>query len=446
MHVDDRRESGTPRRWGSVDLVPGRGRQSDASCSEPFARTGRVVSGSVSNGSPEVGANLPAGVSLLIVATVASTIGHFLAPYAAHFRALGWRVEAAANGASADPVLRDAFDRVHEIPLSRSLLDLDGLARGARSLSAIVKTTEPTIVHSHTPIAGFVSRLAVRRVPAERRPAVAYTAHGFHFYEGGNPVTNALFLTAERVAGRWTDRLLVINGEDFAAAQRHRIVSRGRLVRMPGIGIDTHAWSPASVPPEETARTRERLGIAPEVPIFVVVAELNQNKRQRDVLTALASMRHAEAHLLLLGEGPERSSLEATVAELGLGDRVHFLGFVRDVRTAVRTANALILPSGREGLARSVMEALALEVPVIASTARGNDELLGTDSGILVPTSDVRGLAEAMDRVIDHPDEARAMGRRGRARMIERYDLELLIGLHEELYQGMLAERSGRTS
>ena len=178
--------------------------------------------------------------------------------------------------------------------------------------------------------------------------------------------------------------------------------------------------------------------------MFVVVGELNRNKRQRDVIAALATMRHPEAKLVLLGEGPERPSLESSIADLGLQDRVHMLGFVREVRPAVRTATALILPSGREGLARSVMEALSLEVPVIASTARGNRELLGTHSGILVRTGDIRGLAEAMDRMIDHPDEARAMGRRGRARMVEQYDLEVLIRMHEELYRGMLAERATR--
>jgi len=115
------------------------------------------------------------------------------------------------------------------------------------------------------------------------------------------------------------------------------------------------------------------------------------------------------------------------------------------LRPVVRAATALILPSKREGLAWSVMEALSLEVPVIASTARGNRELIGTDSGILVSTGDVRGLAAAMDRLIDHPDERRAMGLRGRQRTVEQYDLNVLIRMHEALYREVLAERWSRT-
>lgn len=318
-----------------------------------------------------------------------------------------------------------------------------GLERGRRALLEILETT-PDIVHVHTPIAGFLARLAVRRKPLDRRPAVAYTAHGFHFYEGGHPVTNAAFLTAERVAGRWTDRLVVINGEDEAAAIRHRLVPRRRLVRMSGIGLDTRMFSPSAVVPDGPAQVRYQLGIAADAPIFVLVGELNRNKRQRDAIAALVSMRHPGAHLVLAGGGRERPALDSQVRNLGVDDRVHFLGVISDVRPVVRTATALLLPSKREGLARSIMEALSLEVPVITSTARGNRELLGTDSGILYPTGDVAALADAMDWLIDHPDEAHAMGLRGRDRMVEQYDLQVLIRMHEELYRAMLAERSRR--
>ena len=176
---------------------------------------------------PATAAPAPA---LLIVATVAGTVAGFLTPYAAHFRSLGWRVDAAANGATSDPRLLEAFDRVHELPLSRSLRDVRGLERGRRGLAEILETT-PDIVHVHTPIASFLTRLAVRQLPRDRRPAVAYTAHGFHFHAAGRAISNAVFLTAERVAGRWTDRLVVISDEDEAAARRrppHRAEAAAR--------------------------------------------------------------------------------------------------------------------------------------------------------------------------------------------------------------------------
>jgi glycosyltransferase involved in cell wall biosynthesis len=389
----------------------------------------------------EPGAIEPAPRSLLMVATVASTIGHFLVPIASHLRARGARVEAAASGATAEPRLAGAFDAVHDLPLSRSILDLPGLVRGVRAIARELDATRPDIVHVHTPIASFLTRFAVRRMPAERRPVIAYTAHGFHFFAGGRWPVNQVFLAAERVAGRWTDRLVVINDEDEAAARRYRITPVRKLVRMPGIGLDTDRYAPPAVATGAPDEARRRLGIAPEAPTFVIVGEFSANKRQADGIAALARMRHRDARLVLLGDGPQRRELERLALELGVAERVHMPGNVDDVRPLVTSAVALMLNSRREGLARSVMEALALETPVIASTARGDRELVG-DDGFIVEVGDVDGFTAAMDWLVDHPEERAEMGRRGRRRMVEGYDVRLVIRLHDELYAAMLAERA----
>ena len=381
-----------------------------------------------------------AAPSLLYVATVSSTMRSFLSPYATHFRRLGWRVDAAASGFDAKPDHGRAFDHVTELPMSRSILDVGGILRGERAIERLIWETSPDLVHVHSPVASFLTRLAVRRMPPERRPLVAYTAHGFHFHRGGHPATNALFLAAERVAGRWTDRLVVISDEDEGAARRYRIVPPNRLVRLPGIGLDTSWYSPSSVAPSAVADERTRLHLSEGAPLFVLVGELNVNKRQADAIAALASMRHSDAEMVFLGSGRERSRLEALALAQGLARRVHFAGWVDDVRPVLVGATGLVTTSKREGLSRSVMEALALEIPVVASTARGNRELVG-DSGFVVETGNVGALADAMDWLIDHPDERRAFGLRGRSRMVERYDLQRLIRLHTALYEEMLAER-----
>jgi glycosyltransferase involved in cell wall biosynthesis len=380
------------------------------------------------------------GVSLLYLATVATTIRLFILPYAAHFRALGWRVDVAARGASAERELREAFDNVYDLPLSRSVRDIRGLTLGARAISQVL-ASQPDIVHVHTPIAAFMTRLAVRGMPRERRPAIVYTAHGFHSHRGGNPVANLLFLSAEKLAGRWTDRLVVINDEDYLAARRHRIVGPSQLAWMPGIGIDTGMFSRGSIDQASVARSRQALGVEADIPLFVAVGELTRNKRSADAVNALATMRHTEAHLALAGGGPERAHLEEVANRMGVGGRVHFTGFIQDVRPLVGGATALVLPSKREGLARSIMEALALEVPVVASTARGNRQLVGDDSGFVVPTGDVAALATKMDWLIDHPVEAAEMGRHGRERMVEHYDVGNLMQRHEQLYTELLASR-----
>ena len=376
---------------------------------------------------------------LLYIATVALTVRYFLVPLADRFRSQGWRVAAAARGATTDDVLIRSFDEIHELPLSRSILDVGGIAAGYRALVAILETG-PDIVHLHSPIASFLARLAARRLPLSRRPAIVYTVHGFHFYRGGSPITNALFVIAEKLAGRWTDRLIVINDEDYEAARRHGIVAADRLVRMPGIGIDTDLFRRSGVDPAAVTAVNEALGRKPGCPVFVVVAELTARKRNFDVIRALARMERRDAILVIAGAGPQQQLLERLAARLQVDTRVRMVGQIADVRALVVAATAMILASDREGLSRAIMEALALEVPVIASTARGNAELV-EDSGLLFPTGDVDALAASMDWMASHREDGEAMGRRGRQRMQERYELRDIARRHEELYSDLMAIR-----
>jgi glycosyltransferase involved in cell wall biosynthesis len=377
--------------------------------------------------------------SILMVSTISATLG-FVFPFARHLRTLGWRVDAAANGATTDAGVLAAFDHGFEVPLSRSILDVVGIARSTAALRPVITAGDYDIVHVHTPIAAFLTRLVIRGMPRQRRPRVAYTAHGFHFHTGGHPVTNRLFLTMEQVGGRWTDRLVVINEEDRDAALRHHVVPARKLLFMPGIGVDTAHYDPAAVPAEQVTAVRADLGIPADAPVFVVVGELSIRKRPFDVVAALGEMRHQDAHVVLLGEGAERPRVDAAAEAADAVARVHYLGKVSDVRPAVLAADALVLASSREGLSRAILESLALGVPVVTTDGRGNPDLVVPDAGFVVHVGDVTALAGAMDRIIDDPAAATAMGAIGRRRIVEGYDQDRLIELHDRMYAELLAE------
>ena len=194
--------------------------------------------------------------TLLQVSSVPVTLRNFLIPYALHFRRIGWRVDAAAAGATQNPELVAGFDRVHDVSFSRSIRDVRSLLRSDREIGRLIKVMKPDIVHVHTPIAAFITRLAVRRLPAHERPSVVYTAHGFHFYAGGHLLANLFFRTAERVAGRWTDRLIIMNDDDESEAQKYRLVPSQRLIRMRGIGVDTSHYAAEPDSPDDESRSR----------------------------------------------------------------------------------------------------------------------------------------------------------------------------------------------
>ena len=372
--------------------------------------------------------------SLLMVTTVPDTLRGFLLPFAEHFRRRGFRVDAMAAGVSGCPDSVAAFDRVWEVAWSRNPLDLRNLAVARRVRDV---ATRYDLVHVHTPVASFVTRLALRGRPRTGRPRVIYTAHGFHFYRGGPRLCGLAFRGLEQLAGRWTDYLVVINREDEEAARR--MLSAERVRYMPGIGVDLDRYAPAAVSETDVSRVRRELALGAASRLFLMIAEFIPRKRHRDALAAFARLDRADARLAFAGTGPLVDEMQRRAAELGVADRVHFLGVRRDIPALVRASVAVLLPSQQEGLPRSAMESMSLGVPVVGSRIRGTADLLEGGGGVLVPVGDVAALTDTLARILDHPEEAREMGRRGRERAAS-YHLETIIAMHEALYEEALRD------
>lgn len=378
--------------------------------------------------------------SLLFVTTISGTARGFLLPFAQHLRAKGWRVDAMAEGISTCPKCLETFDRVWEVEWSRNPLDPKNLMVAPQQIQKVVAQQGYDIVHVHTSVAAFVSRYALNDMRKQGRPKVIYTAHGFNFHPGGKPIKNLSFVALEKLAGHWTDYLVTINREDEEAAKRYRIVPTERLRYIPGIGVDVEYYNPNAVSEVEVVRVRQELGLSPENPLFLFIAEFNPGKRHRDTLKAFARLARPEIHLAFAGTGPLMEEMRRLASELGIQNQVHFLGFRQDIPALIRACVATLLPSEREGLPRSIMESLSLEIPVIATEIRGIRDLLEGGCGLLVKVGDVEGLAGAMAWVLDHPEEARMMGKRGRERMAA-YELKQILKLYDSLYTEAIAKQ-----
>lgn len=377
---------------------------------------------------------------LLYATSVPDTLRAFLLPYGEHYRARGWRVHAAAAGASGCDACLGAFDAVHDLPWTRHPSDSANLREAPRALRALVREQGFDLVHAHDPIAGFVTRLALRRMRAEAEVGVVTTAHGFHFFAGNAWHRNLLYGAVEWLASHWTDAQVVINREDEAAVRRWRFASRDRTMYMPGIGVDTSVYDPKRVSDADVAQVRAELGLHDEQQLLLMVAELNPGKRHRDAVAALAAAERPEVVLGCAGVGPLGPEIEAQARTLGLEGRVRLLGYRRDVPALLRTSFALVLPSEREGLPRCIMEASCLERPVIATRIRGVTELVSPETGVLVEVGDVAALAAAIRRLVDCPAEAAALGAAGPDAM-RRFDLRNVLALHDALYERLLAAK-----
>lgn len=355
-----------------------------------------------------------------------------MAPIAERLRQRGWQVDAAASGVLDNHQCRESFDRCFDVPFERKFLSTKNIMVASPAISRLVKENRYNLIHVHTPIASFVTRYAIRNRPKQQK--LVYTAHGFHFHDGANRLSNMLFSNLEKFASPWMNHLVVINEEDFNSAQRLRIASTPNITHMSGIGVDLEAFYAFPNEGEVRDKVLDQLGIPNGSYVFLQVAEYTPNKRHCDTLRAFSRLpKSRRFDLLFAGSGQLMESSRELAAELNILDRVHFLGHRSDIPNLLAACNALLLVSKREGLPRSIMEALAMNKTVIGTEIRGTSDLLKNGVGILVPPCDPASLSNAMIESIGFkPDKVI------QSAVLQACSLPAIIDQHHELYIKLL--------
>ena len=322
-------------------------------------------------------------------------------PFAAKARALGLRVE--------------------PVEIARSF-DLSKHAGTYRRLLALFRRERFDLVHVHTPVAALIGRIAAWHAGV---PHIVYTAHGFYFHEGMPVWKRAAFVLLEWIPGRVTDALLTQAEEDAAAARRYRLC-RGGLIAAISNGVDLERFHPPA-DSAERASTRRALATPEDAVVILMVGRLVAEKGYLELFRA---MRRVEAVLWVAGErlaSDHASAIEAALAEIArdpaLGRRIRLLGYRDDVPALMRAADIFTLPSHREGMPRSIIEAMASGLPVVATDIRGaREEVVPGETGTLVPVRNANALSQGLDRLVADPDLRARQGAAGRARALALYD------------------------
>ena len=204
-------------------------------------------------------------------------------------------------------------------------------------------------------------------------------------------------------------------------------------------GIDCEAFAPD---PGRRSAARLELGLAPGTMAVLTVSVLREGKGL-DVLlqaapTVVASV--PDAVFLVAGDGPSRDALRARAAELGLSERVRWLGFRRDIRDLLAAADLFVLPTLRDALPTALLEAMAAGLAVVASDTGGIPEIVEAPAlGRLVPPSDPEALARAIAHLLTHPAERSAMGEVARDHVRARFSTRAWIERLEVVYGRALA-------
>ena len=372
---------------------------------------------------------------VLFVATVVKThIMEFHIPYLRMFQQAGWETAVAARNDYETPsdCVIPCCDRYYDIPFARAPLKRSNL-RAYRQLKRVIDQGEYDLIHCHTPVGAFLTRLAAGKA-RKKGTKVIYTAHGFHFYKGAPKLNWLAFFPVEWLCGFLTDVLITINREDFCFAQKH--MHAGKVCYVPGVGVDIDRFGGS----RETAR--EKLGIGNEEFVLLSVGEMTENKNHRLALQALALLPEKPIRYVLVGRGDRMEALQAQAQELGITDRVIFTGYRNDVSELYPAADAFFFPSFREGLSVALMEAMASGLPAIVGKIRGNTDLIDDGvEGVYMPLTP-EGAAEAIRKLYDDPALRSRLGEAAREK-VRRFSAPEVQRKMREIYRDTMGPEDG---
>ncbi|RYU61830.1 glycosyltransferase family 4 protein [Aliivibrio finisterrensis] len=369
----------------------------------------------------------------LQVTTVANTLNAFLLPFAKAFKQQGWQVDAAASNIVQFENIVAEHDNCFDIQFCRNPLKIKQLFKSLKQIRKLLEIQQYDVVHVHTPIAAFLTRIAVIGI---KKTKIFYTAHGFH-YINTNPVwKNILFYLAEKLAGFKTDHLFVINQDDYQFAKQKQIVPEQAITFIHGIGVNPDGYRFSA---RDRQIIRAELKLSDNTFMLLQVAELNDNKNHQVVLQALALFKqqnpNSDIRYVIVGEGRSQEYLVRQVNLLNLSSSVIFLGQRSDVPALLSACDALSLSSKREGLPRCMLEAMCMQKPIMASNIRGCNDLLSSGAGILVDHNELQQWAKAIQQLYRDPELRHRMGLVGFQLIEQKYQQDKIVDAVLNVYK-----------
>lgn len=294
----------------------------------------------------------------------------------------------------------------------------------ARRIAAVARDTGASVLHCHHYSPYVYGRLAALMTPGV---GAVYTEHG-RLSDRPPSFKRSLI-----------NRVLMAGARDLYAVShdlRGHLLREGVPRRMQVIwnGIDPEAAPDASA----RAAGRAALDALPGDWIVGSVARLDPVKALPTLVeaVAIAGRTNSRLRLVVVGEGPERASVEAAIQQHDAADRVRLLGHRDDVRTWLPGLDAFANASTSEGISLTLLEAMAAELPIVATAVGGTPEVVADgETGRLVPSRDAAALAAALVEMAAEPSRAQAWGRAGRQRLLAHFTIDEMVRRYEAVYR-----------
>ena len=369
------------------------------------------------------------------------TLKHFLTALIDGMRAEGWQVTAVCSDGPFVPALRAAGYAIETLPIARSLNPFKSAVALYR-LWCLFRRERFDVLHAHTPVAALLGRIAARLAGI---PMIVYTAHGFYFHEGMPPLRRAVFTWIEWCGARLTSLLFTQSEEDARTAIEKRFLPAARVIAI-GNGVNIAQFNPARIDPARVARARAgpagtaadnlraRLrtewGVPPGAVLICMIGRMVAEKGYPEFLDAakIVAAHSSSTFFVAVGErltSDHAAAIDAALAaaKAALGARLILTGLRNDIAEVLDAIDIFTLPSHREGMPRTIIEAMLMGKPVVATNIRGSrEEVVDGQTGLLTPVRDAGALARALMQLSADAALRQRLGAAGRARALQLYD------------------------
>ena len=351
---------------------------------------------------------------LLVTSTDLMMI-QFLVPHIIYLSKNGYDIEIACSdvGGRIEEIRQklDGYAKaIHTVRLVRSPISLTNF-KGYNDLKQIIENGNYDIIWTNEPVMGVATRLAATKA-RKKATKVLYMVHGFHFYDGAPKLNWLIYYPIEKFMASKTDVIVTVNQEDYKRAQTMNIK---RVEYIHGIGINTARLTPK----ENQSNIRSELKLDEDDFIILSVGELNENKNQKTIIQAISKLNDPKVHYVVCGKGNQQEKLEKTARELSVENNVHFLGYRTDVVDICSQSDVYVMPSYREGLPVSSLEAMYCGLPLVTSNIRGLVDIISNGvTGYLCNPNDVHAFANSIKKLKDDENLRKSMAEKNKGVVI----------------------------
>lgn len=338
----------------------------------------------------------------LIVTALGGFIRSFLSNDIVLLQQKGFEVHCAANknhpGAEN---LEDYFQKMnvkfHQIDFSSNKVFCINTIKSFNQIKSLLKKNSFNLIHCHTPIAGFITRIAARK-KRKTGSVIIYTTHGFYFHKYSSKKAWIIFFNLEKFASRFSDAIITINKEDFKNAQ---LMYCKEVFYIPGVGVDTKKFINISINRNDY---RKQLGISDDQILVLAIGELSKRKNHKIIIEALSLIKNPKIVFMICGNAMNNANTKDELIALAKKNNVdlRLMGLRKDIPQICKCADIGVLPSTREGLGLSGIEMLAAGLPIVASNVHGIvDYVKDGEDGYLCNPNNSKQFADSISKLMD---------------------------------------------